>query len=222
MSAWADVAAITAKDLRIEWRARHAGSVIVPFVVTLVVTAGLAFGPGISLLRQTAPGLIWLTGLFAVVLAARHAYEVESADDAVTGLLLAPIDKAAVFAGKANALGAQLVVLQAAVIGLVGLLYGLPPGSSAPALAVTVVLGALGLGAMGSLLGAVAGAPRTQGSVLPLLVFPLAAPLLLAVTGATAGAFRGVFAVQWLSLLAAFDVVFWSLGILLYGATLED
>jgi heme exporter protein CcmB len=222
MSAWADATAIAVKDLRVELRARHAAIVIAPFVATFVVAFGLAIGPGVGLLRQTIPGLTWLAGLFAIVLAARRAYESEFADESITGLLLAPIEKSVVFIGKAAALGLQILVVQAFVLTLIALLYGLPGLGSASGLALTVPLGALGLGALGALLGAVASSPRTRESMLPLLLFPLAAPLLLATAGATERAIHGVVAVNWLSLLAVFDLMFWSLGTLLYGATMED
>jgi heme exporter protein B len=222
MSAWGDVTAIAVKDLRTEVRARHAATVIAPFVATFVIVFGLAVGPGVSLLRQTVPGLVWLTALFAVVLAARRSYESEFADDAVTGLLLAPIEKSVVFLGKAAALSLQILALLAGVLTLIGLLYGFPPTASVGAMALTVLLGAPALGALGALLGAVAGSSRTRESVLPSLLFPLAAPLLLAAGGATVAALRGSVATHWLGLIVAFDLVVWALGTLLFDATLED
>ena len=94
-------AAVAAKDLRIEIRGRHALGVVLPFACTQLIAFGLSVGPGRLLLEETAPALLWLAVLFASVLAFRGAYEAEGEDGALEGLLLAPIDKAAVFAGKA-------------------------------------------------------------------------------------------------------------------------
>src|SRR5438477_13071040 len=122
--------AVAAKDLRIEVRGRYALGSVLPFAGTLLVAFGLSLGPGRTLLAETAPGLLWLAVLFASVLSSRRAYEHEGEDGALEGLLLAPIDKAAVFLGKAAAVFAQLVVLEAVVVVLVTGLFGLSLGAS--------------------------------------------------------------------------------------------
>src|SRR5204863_7660915 len=100
--------AIAATDLRVGVRGRYAVGLIVPLAGTLLVAFGLSLGPGRTLLQQTAPGLLWLALLFASVLAFRRSYESEGEDGALEGLLLAPIDKASVFLGKAAAVAVQL------------------------------------------------------------------------------------------------------------------
>src|SRR5437867_12728069 len=104
--------AIAGKDLRIEVRGRYAVGLIVPFAGTLLIAFGLSLGPGRTLLRETAPGLLWLAMLFASVLAFRRSYESEGEDGALEGLVLSPVDRAAVFLGKAAAVAAQLLVLE--------------------------------------------------------------------------------------------------------------
>src|SRR5919197_6106681 len=99
---------MAAKDLRIEVRGRYALASLVPFAGTVLIAFGLSLGPGRTLLRQTAPGLLWLAVLFASVLAVRRAYEVEAEDGALEGLALAPVDRAALFLGKAAAVAVQL------------------------------------------------------------------------------------------------------------------
>jgi heme exporter protein B len=107
--------AIAVKDLRIEARGRYAAGMAVPFAATLLIAFGLSLGPGRTLLEATAPGLLWLAVLFASTLLARRAWEAEAQDGALEGLLLAPVDKAVVFAGKAIALAVQLLALEVAV-----------------------------------------------------------------------------------------------------------
>ena len=91
---------IARKDLRIEVRGRHAVGTMVPFAATILIAFGFAFGPGRDVLERVAPGLLWMALLFSAVMASRRAYQVETEDGALEGLLLAPIDKATVFVGK--------------------------------------------------------------------------------------------------------------------------
>jgi heme exporter protein B len=219
--------AMAAKDLRIELRGRYAVSMALPFAATLLIAFGLSLGPGRTLLEATAPGLLWLAALFAAVLLARRAYESESEDGALEGLVLAPVDKAAVFIGKAVAIAGGLLALEAAMVAMVVVLFGLPVAGNRGGMLVLVaalVLGTVGLSAIGSLFGVLAVVPRAREAVLPLLVMPLATPVLLAGTRATALATAGLGAQagSWLGLLVAFDLVFVAAGTLVFEHLLED
>jgi heme exporter protein B len=214
---------IARKDLVIEVRGRHALGTLLPFAATVLIAFGFAFGPGRDVLDRVAPGLLWMAVLFSAVIASRRAYQVETEDGALEGLLLAPIDKAAVFLGKAAAVTLELLALVLAVLALVVLLFDLPVGS--PLLMVAAfVLGVVGLAAVGSLFGVVAESARTREAIFPILVLPLVAPVLIAGVRATdlAAAGRSSEVLSWLGLLAAFDVVFLSVGVLVFGYLLED
>lgn len=215
--------AIARKDLRIEIRGRHAVGTLLPFAATLLIAFGFAFGPGREVLETIAPGLLWMAVLFASVMASRRAYQTETEDGALEGLLLAPIDKAAVFLGKAAAITLELLGLVVAVLVLVIALFDLSLGSPLP-LVGGFVLGVIGLAAVGSLFGVVAESVRTREAVFPMLVLPLVTPVLIAGVRATdlAAAGRAQEAAQWLGLLAAFDVVFLSIGVLTFGYLMED
>lgn len=217
-------AAVAAKDLRVEVRGRHAAGAAVPFACTLLVVFGLSLGPGRTLLQQTAPGLLWLAVLFASVLSFRQAYQTESEDGALEGLVLAPVDKAAVFLGKAAAVCLGLLVLEAVVLALTGVMFGLSLGRDPAVLAAAFLLGTVGLAAVGSLFGVLNESPRARESVFPLLVLPLATPVLIAGVSATslAAGGAGAEAGSWLSLLVAFDLVVVAAGTLVFGYLLED
>jgi len=216
--------AIAAKDLRIELRGRQAVGAILPFAATLLIAFGLSLGPGRTLRPETAPGLLWLAVVFASVRSVRRAYETAGEDGALEGLAIAPVDKAAVFLGKAAAVCVGLLALEAAALGIVAALFGLSVGHGAPVLAAAFVLGTVGLAAVGSLFGVVNESARARESVFPLLVLPLATPVLIggvrATSLATAG--RGAEAGSWLLLLVAFDLVFVAAGTLVFGSLVED
>jgi heme exporter protein B len=216
-------ATISAKDVRAEIRSKHALATLLPFAATLLVSFGFAFGPGRDVLLRTAPGLLWMAVLFAAVIAARRAYQIESEDGALEGLLLAPVDKAAVFLGKAAAVALQLLVLVACALVLVVVLFDLTVRGPL-VLAAAFGLGAVGLAAVGGLFGVLAEAARTREALFPTLVLPLVTPVLVAGVRATDLATTGRTdeAIPWLGLLFAFDVVFVSLGVLVFGFLMED
>jgi heme exporter protein B len=216
--------AMAGKDLRIEVRGRYALGTVLPFAGTLLIAFGLSLGPGRTLLQETAPGLLWLAVLFASVLSFRRTYEAEGEDGALEGLLLAPVDKAAVFLGKAAAVAVQLLALEVLVVLLVAALFGLSIGAEPATLAAAFVLGTVGISAVGSLFGVLSESPRAREAVFPLLVLPLVTPVLVSGVRATAlaTAGRGGEAGSWLGLLLAFDLVFLAAGTLVFEHLLED
>ena len=216
---------VAVKDLRLEARGRYALGAVLPFAATLLLAFGLSVGPGREILQETAPGLLWMAVLFSSVLAARRSYESETEDGALEGLLLSPIDKAAVFLGKTLAVALQLVVLEAIALLMVAGLFDVELFGDPGALAVTLVAGSIGLSAIGCLFGALDASSRAREAVFPLLVLPVATPALVAAVKATAMA-TGAEALgslwEWIGLIVAFDLIILAVGTLVFGHLLED
>lgn len=211
------------KDLRLEARGRHAANLLLPFAVATLIVLGLTLGPGRQVLQATAPALLWVTTLFAALLATRNAFELEAEDGALTGLLLAPVDKGAVFLGKTLALTVMLSTLQTASGVIALLLFGLQLAGSAPGVLAAFVLGSLGLAAVGALFSAVVVSAKAREALLPVLVLPVTIPVALAGIRATAlGLVGGSGVGAWLAILVAFDAVFVACGLLLFVWVLED
>ena len=215
--------AVAEKDLRVEIRSRYALGSVLPFAATMLLAFGFALGPNRTLLQETAPGLLWLAGLFAAVDLFHRSYQSEADAGALDGLLLAPVHKGAVYLGKAIAAAAQVLVLLVATGLMVGLLFGLPLGRSPLLLALTAVLGVVGLSSLGSLFGRLTVMGRRQAA-LPILVLPLVSPVVIGAIRATAtlaqGSTEGV--AGWLGVLLAFDAAFLATGFLVYGHLIED
>ncbi len=217
-------AAIAAKDLRIDVRGRYSVAAVLPFAATVLLAFGLSLGPGRSTLERSAPAVMWLALLFSSVLAARQAYQLEGEDGALEGLVLAPGDKAAIFLGKASAIAIELVLLASGMWLLVSTLFDVALVRTPHVLVAALVLGTVGLSALGALFGTLTESPRTREAIFPLLLLPLSTPVLVAGIRATelAIAERTSDALQWLGLLVAFDAVFVAAGTLLFGYLLED
>ncbi len=215
---------VAAKDLRVELRSRSTMGSVAPFAATMLIAFGFALGPGRTLLLQTAPGLLWLAGLFASVELFHRSYLAESDGDALEGLLLAPVDKGAIYLGKAAAGAVQLMVLVCTTAAMVVVLFGLPVGDRPTLLLLTFVLGVVGLTALGSLLGLLAVLGRTRRAAVPILILPLVSPVVIAAIRATDlltnGGGHDVGG--WLGLLVAFDGIFLAAGFLVFGHVLED
>jgi heme exporter protein B len=215
--------AVAQKDLLVEIRSRYALGSVLPFAATMLLAFGFALGPNRLLLQQTAPGLLWLAGLFAAVDLFHRSYRSEADTGALDGLLLAPVHKGAIYLGKTIAATAQVLVLMSATAVMVALLFGLPLLRSPLLLLLIMTLGAIGLSSLGSLFGLLTVLGRRQAA-LPILVLPLVSPVVIGAIRATStlaqGSTDGV--TGWLGVLLAFDAAFLATGYLVYGYLIED
>ena len=218
-----DAALVAGKDLRLELRSRVAAGQVVPFSVLLLVLFGIALDPDRGVLDDATPGLFWVGVLFSAVLVVQRAWAVESTDDARDILRLCGLSPAGIFLGKAAALAVQLLVLEALLLLGVAVLYGAQLAGW-PLLAATVVAATAGIAAVGSLYGVLAAGLRARDTLLPLLLLPVLAPVLIAATRAFEAALGGDLGDgwPWAGLLAVFAVGYLAGGLAAYGPLLEE
>ena len=218
-----DAVLVAGKDLRIEVRSRVGLNQIGPFAIAVLLLFGLALGPDRRVLAPASAGLFWVAVLLSTILTVQRSYAIESADAARDGLRLSGLDPSGIFLGKASAVAAQLLVLEAALTIGVALLYGARL-SGALVLVGACVAGTLGLAAVGTLYGVVASGLRVRETLLPLLFLPVVAPVLLAATKAWDEALAGTpsRAGGWLDVLVVFAVLYVAIGIVAFGPLLED
>jgi heme exporter protein B len=219
---WRDALLVAGKDVRIELRSRVALWQVLPFAVLVLVLFGFALGPGPTVLRTAAPGLYWLAVLFSTVLATQRSMAIESGDGTRDGLRLSGIDPAGVFLGKAAAVAVQLVAVQVVLgVGIV-VLFGVHVETWWLAM-VSSILATVGLSAAGVLYGALSAGLRVRETLLPLLVLPIVAPVLIAASRAWSAAVDGAVAsgASWLKILGPFAVVYLAAGVVLYGPLQE-
>ncbi|MGO9582969.1 MAG: heme exporter protein CcmB [Acidimicrobiales bacterium] len=218
-----DAVLVAGKDLRIELRSRIGLNQVGPFAIAVLLLFGLALGPDRAVLAPASAGLFWVAVLLSTLLAVQRSYAIESADAARDGLRLSGLDPAGIFLGKAGAVAAQLLVLEAGLTAGVALLYGAHL-SGGLVLIAACAAGTLGLAAVGTLYGVVASGLRTRETLLPLLFLPVVAPVLLAATKAWNAALAGTpgRAGGWLDVLVVFAVLYVAIGTVAFGPLLED
>ena len=217
--------AIARKDAVAELRGRHATVSTLFFSAVVLLIFGFALGPDSARLAAAAPGLLWLAVVFAGMLAVSRLHLLETDDDALEQLALYPISRRAIYLGKALAGLAVMLVLGLLVLGAVGVLFAVDVGSAWLPLVTTVLLGAIGIAAVGTFYAGVTVRLRAREVMLPLLMLPVLAPLLLGAVKATSAALAGDPFGElgaWLQLLVAFDVIMVVAGAATYGYLLED
>lgn len=223
MSAVSEIKLIVAKDLRIEMRSRILLSQVLPFGVIVVLLFAFALDPDRGVLARVAPGLFWITVLLAALLAIGRAFSIEQEHGARDGLRLAALDGSSVFIGKAIAIAVQLAILEA-VLGLtVVVLYGVEVHGVVVLLA-TAAAATIGLAAAGTLYGVLAAGLRARETLLPLLLLPVLAPVMLGATRAFEDGLEGVpgDAWPWVALLSVFALLYTGVGMLAFGPLWED
>ena len=219
------VAAVAWKDLTAERRTRANANAVLFFSVLVLVLFGFALGPDADALRAAAPGVLWLTVLFSGVLAFNRSYQVELENGAFDVLLLYPGDRRAIFLGKLVANLVFVLVIEALVVPLAAVLYGLPLLAALPGLGAVVLLATFGLVTVGTFYGAMASRVRAREVLLPLLLFPIVIPLLVAAVEGTTAALAGDpmgEAGAWTRLLVVFDLVFFIACVLAFEHVIEE
>ncbi|MCC7003728.1 MAG: heme exporter protein CcmB [Gemmatimonadaceae bacterium] len=221
---WRRVRAIAWKDLTTERRSKAGFSGVVAFGVSVLVLFGFALGPEAAALRDAASGVIWLTVLFAGVLAFNRSFQVELESGAIETLLLYPGPRWAIFSGKLLANLVFVGVLLSIVIGVGIVLFQVGIPEAWPALLGVLALGTVGLVSLGTFYGAMASRSRAREVLLPLLLFPMLVPVLLAAIQASRALLGGDVMTEagaWIRLLLAFDVIFLVATHLAFGAIIE-
>jgi len=223
MMLWREVVLVAGKDLRIEARSRVTVQQVLPFGLVVLLLFAFALDSDKKVLEQVAPGLFWITVLLASLLAVSRSYAIEADNGARDGLRLSGLDGPAIFLGKAAAVAVQLLLLDVVLAICVVVLYGVDLGSLLP-LVLATLAATVGIAVVGTLYGVLAAGLRVRETLVPLLVLPVVAPVLLGASRAWDAAIHGIpsDAWTWLALLAVFAVLFTAIGMLAFGPLLEE
>ena len=218
------VRAIVWKDLTTERRSKAGFNAVAFLGVLILLLFGFALGPDAEALRNAAAGALWLAILFAGVLAFNRSYQLELDGAALEPLLLYPAPRWTIFAGKLVANLLFVLLVEAIVVPVAIVLFQVrAPGGWLPASGV-LLLGSIGFVALGTFYASMASRSRAREVLLPLLLFPMLVPVLLASSEATSALLAGdpmQDAGAWIRLLAMFDVIFVVASCLVFDHVIE-
>ncbi len=218
------VAAIIAKDVAAELRTREMLSSMGVFAILVIIVFNFALELTERQIVETAtPGALWVTIIFAGMLGLNRSLSVELDKGCLDGLLLTPVDRSAIFFGKALGNALFMLVVEIVVLPLFVVFFDVPLVQ--PWVILIVVLGTLGFAGVGTLLSSMAVNTRAREVMLPVLLFPVAMPELIAAVKATSGAMAGLPVSewqQWLSLLIVFDVVLIAVSFMVFEYIVEE
>ena len=222
MSFWRKVGAILWKDIVCEWRSKDASTAMLVFALMAVVIFNFAFELRVESVANVAPGVLWVTFCFAGVLGLNRSLVIEKDRGCLEGLMLCPVDRSAIYLGKMLGNVLFMLAMEVIVLPVFAVLFNLPLVT--PELLAIVFVGTLGFAAVGTLFAAIAINTRAREVMLPVLLFPIIVPLVIAAVKSTESllAPTGMAEAPWLGLLVAFAAIFLVVATLTFEYVLEE
>jgi len=219
------ILAILWKDLQVEARSKQSLLSMLAFGLLILVIFNFAFEPTPELKRSITPGLLWITFLFSGILGLNRSFSLEKENMAIHGLLLAPIDRGLVYFGKFGANLLILLVTEILTLPFFLLFLNMPLFRHFWWLMLIILLGTAGFVALGTLFSAMATSTKMREVMLPLLLFPISTPILLAAVACV----REILANEpfesyqnWFFLLIGFDIIFIVVPSLVFEYVVEE
>lgn len=216
---------VAAKDLAIEWRTKTAFVSGLVFAVLVLAILYVARDATVVSALDVAPGVLWVTFTFAAMIGLNRAFLLERENRALDGLLLTPVPPTAIFLGKMLANLVFVGVIELISLPVFIIFYDAPIWGRLPQLLGVIAMATLAFVAVGTLLSSMVVRTRFSEVMLPILLLPFLVPPLVGAVSLTSGilAARPLSALSgWLTLLALFDIVFVTLSVMLFEATLEE
>ena len=217
----AQVFAILWKDIRCELRSKQTWMGMGLFALLVLVIFNFAFDLRVDNKASVAPGALWVAFVFASLLGLGRTIAAEREKGSMDRLLLCPVDRKAIYLAKLLGNLLFIGVVELVALPVYAALFDVPLFASA--LIPIVLLGTLGVAVIGTLFSAMAAATRARELLLPILVFPLLVPVVIAAVRATATLLAPVANdPPWLGLIVAFDIIFLSISMLTFSYVIEE
>jgi heme exporter protein B len=215
--------AVVWKDLAAEWRSREMLSAMLVFALLVIMIFNFALELDATTRANVTAGVLWVTFAFAGTLGLNRSLAVEKDRGCLDGLLLAPVDRTAIYFGKMLANLIFMLAVAAIVLPMYSILYNV--NLLNPGLLLVIFLGSLGYVGIGTLLATMAVQARTRDILLPILLFPVVIPLLVAAVKASGAYLQNLGPEDirpWLNLLITFDVVFIAAAFMVFEYVVEE
>jgi heme exporter protein B len=217
------IIAVVWKDLAAELRSREMLSAMLVFALLVILIFNFALELDLPTRRSVTSGVLWVTFAFAGTLGLNRSMAIEKDRGCLDGLLLAPVDRSAIYFGKMIGNLVFMLIVEAVVLPVYSVLYN--TNLFNPGLVGVILLGSIGYAAVGTLLASMAVQTRTRDVMLPILLFPVIIPVLLAAVKASAGFLSGqVIAdvMPWINLLIIYDVIFTAVAFMTFDSVVEE
>ena len=217
------VLAVVGKDVAAELRRREVLTSMFVFAVLVIVMFNFAFELKVENNEAVAPGVLWVAIVFAAMLGLNRSFITEQDRGCMEGLLLTPVDRSAIYLGKMLGNLLFILAMEAIILPIFGAFFNLWVFN--PRLLLIVLLGTIGFTAVGTLFSAVAVHTRTREVMLPILLLPVAVPVLVSAVKATGDAIARTPPTTegpWLGVLVAFDVIFATVAFLTFEYVFQE
>jgi len=217
------VSAVIWKDLQAEFRSRELFSAMLVFSLLIILIFNFALELDIKTRQSVTSGVLWATFAFAGTLGLNRSMAIEKDRGCLDGLLLAPVDRSAIYFGKMISNLAFMLTVEVIILPVYSVLYNV--NLFQPGLLMVILLGSIGYAGVGTLLAAMSVQTRTRDILLPILLFPVIIPVLLAAVKASSGFLEGVEISEIIlpiNLLIVYDVIFISLAFMFFEYIVEE
>jgi len=217
------VSAIVWKDLQAELRSRELFSAMLVFSLLIILIFNFALELDIKTRQSVTSGVLWATFAFAGTLGLNRSMAIEKDRGCMDGLLLAPVDRSAIYFGKVISNLAFMLIVEIIVLPVYSVLYNV--NLFQPGLLMIILLGSIGYVGVGTLLSAMSVQTRTRDILLPILLFPVVVPVLLAAVKASNGFLEGVELSEILfpiNLLITYDIIVIALAFMVFDSVVEE
>ncbi len=215
--------AVVWKDLAAEWRSREMLSAMLVFALLVIFIFNFALELDPQARANLTSGILWVTLTFAGTLGLNRSMAVEKDRGCLDGLLLAPVDRSAIYFGKLLANYIVMLVVAAIILPVYSILYN--SNLFQPGLLFVILLGGWGYVAVGTLLASMAVQARTRDVLLPILLFPVAIPVLVAAVKASSGYLEALpwdMVAPWVNILVVYDVIFTAVAFMVFDYVVEE
>ncbi|MSQ21804.1 MAG: heme ABC transporter permease CcmB [Dehalococcoidia bacterium] len=217
------VLTIAWKDVLLELRTKEVVTSVLMFALLAMVTFSFAFDPSPQVITLVAPGILWVAFTFAGILGFNRAFTLEKENGSLEGLLLCPVSRDVLYFGKLLGIFLFMMVMELMLLPFFAVIYNLPVLDIK--LLLLSALATLGFSGVGALFSAIAVNTRSREIMLPVLLLPVASPIVIAAVESTRAVLEGASwgeMGRWLGLVAAFDVIFLIVSSFVFGAVLEE
>jgi heme exporter protein B len=217
------VFAVVWKDLAAELRSRELLGAMLVFALLVIMIFNFALELSIRTMETVTSGVLWVTFTFAGTLGLNRSMAIEKDRGCLDGLLLAPVDRSALYFGKMLGNLIFMFIVEAIVLPIFSLLYNV--NLFEPRLLVVILLGSLGYAAVGTLLASMSVQARTRDVLLPILLFPIVLPIIVAAVKASNNILLGFEMAEiwpWLNILIAYDVIFIAVAFMVFDYVVEE